>query len=144
MKRNCNTCVHKEGSCYPSTTIFDRDKTCKSYTPDYEGYIAELEKENDRLSRKCECLTNNNESLIDIVNDVERLEQQILDLERENAELRKKCQDRCDECWEEHINLTKAKEIIRDLLSVAIDCIDKEDKNYSYIVEAEQFSKEEL
>lgn len=41
-----------------------------------EKRITELEKENDRLSRKCECLTNNNESLIDIVNDVERLEKE--------------------------------------------------------------------
>lgn len=39
--------------------------------------------------------------------------------------------------------LEKAKEIIRDFLSVAIDYIDKEDKNYSLITEAEQFLKEE-
>ena len=38
--------------------------------------------------------------------------------------------------------LTKAKEIIRDFISVAIDYIDKEDKNYSIIVEAEQFISE--
>ena len=49
MKRDCSTCICKEGSCYPSTTIFDKDKTCKSYCPDYEGYIAELEKENAEL-----------------------------------------------------------------------------------------------
>ena len=49
MKRDCNTCICKEGSCYPSTTIFDKDKTCKSYYPDYEGYIADLEKENAEL-----------------------------------------------------------------------------------------------
>ena len=49
MKRDCSTCICKEGSCYPSTTIFDKDKTCKSYSPDYEGYIAELEKENAEL-----------------------------------------------------------------------------------------------
>lgn len=41
-------------------------------------------------------------------------------------------------------NLTKAKELIRDLLSVAIDYIDKEDKNYSFIVEAEQFINSEV
>lgn len=49
MEKDCSTCVYKEGSCYPSTTIFDKDKTCKSYIPDYEGYIAELEKENANL-----------------------------------------------------------------------------------------------
>jgi len=54
MKRDCNTCVYKEGSCYPSTTIFDKDKICKSYVPDYEGYIVKLEKENVELkSRDC-------------------------------------------------------------------------------------------
>ena len=36
----------------------------------------------------------------------------------------------------------KAKELLRDFLSVAIDYIDKEDKNYSFIVEAEQFLQE--
>ncbi len=40
--------------------------------------------------------------------------------------------------------LTKAKEIIRDFLSVAIDYIDKEDKNYSFISEAEQFLNNEV
>ena len=39
--------------------------------------------------------------------------------------------------------LTKAKEIIRDFLSVAIDYIDREDKNYSFITEAEQFLKDQ-
>ena len=53
MKRNCSTCICKEGSCYPSTTIFDKDKTCKSYDPDYEGYIADLEKENAELKSGC-------------------------------------------------------------------------------------------
>ena len=37
----------------------------------------------------------------------------------------------------------QAKEIIRDFLSVAIDYIDKEDKNYSIIVEAEAFINKE-
>ena len=49
MTKDCSTCIYKEGSCYPSTTIFDKDKTCKSYDPDYEGYITELEKENEKL-----------------------------------------------------------------------------------------------
>ena len=51
MKRDCNTCICKEGSCYPSTTIFDKNKTCKSYSPDYEGYIAELEAQIEKM--KC-------------------------------------------------------------------------------------------
>lgn len=58
MKKDCSTCVYKEGSCYPSTTIFDKDKTCKSYAPDYEGYIAELEQENAELNEKVNILDN--------------------------------------------------------------------------------------
>ena len=54
MKRDCSTCICKEGSCYPSTTIFDKDKTCKSYSPDYEGYIVDLEKENAELKKNYE------------------------------------------------------------------------------------------
>ena len=38
--------------------------------------VADLEKENDRLSRKCECLTKNNESLADVASDVEKLEEE--------------------------------------------------------------------
>lgn len=56
MKRDCSTCVYKEGSCYPSKTIFDKDKTCYSYNPDYEGYISDLEKENAELKLKLEAL----------------------------------------------------------------------------------------
>ena len=52
MNKDCSTCICKEGSCYPSTTIFDKDKTCKSYEPDYESYITELEKENAELKEK--------------------------------------------------------------------------------------------
>ena len=54
MVKDCSTCIYKEGSCYPSTTIFDKDKTCKSYNPDYEGYIAKLEEENAELKEKLE------------------------------------------------------------------------------------------
>ena len=49
MTKDCHTCIYKEGSCYPSLTIFDKDKTCESYRPDYEGYIADLEKENKKI-----------------------------------------------------------------------------------------------
>ena len=35
--------------------------------------------------------------------------------------------------------LNQAKQFIRDIIAVAIDYIDKEDKNYSYIIEAQQF-----
>ena len=52
MKRDCSTCICKEGSCYPSKTIFDKDKTCKSYDPDYEGYIADLENANAELKEQ--------------------------------------------------------------------------------------------
>ena len=78
------------------------------------------------------------------------------ELEKENAELKKEVLevrqhlDLTEGEWGKDLykqihyktQLTKAKELIRDFISVAIDYIDKEDKNYSYIVEAEQFLKE--
>lgn len=65
----------------------------------------------------------------------------ITELEQENAELRKKCQDRCDECWEEHIKLTKAKEIIKKYLAIGVG--GKITQNYLDVTkEAEQFLRE--
>ena len=59
----------------------------------------------------------------------ERLAKHILELQADKGRL-------IDE-------LSEAKEIIRDFISVAIDYIDKEDKNYSLIVEAEAFINKE-
>jgi hypothetical protein len=28
---DCSTCIYQDGACYPSTTIFDKNKKCKSY-----------------------------------------------------------------------------------------------------------------
>ena len=61
------------------------------------------------------------------------------DLEKENAELKKKCQDRCDECWEEHIKLTKAKELLTRFVMASVYFNGKE---IELIKEAEQFLKE--
>ena len=91
MKRDCSTCIYKEGSCYPSTTIFDKDKTCKSYSPDYEGYIAELEKENAELKTDYEVLSCS-------VGDFGELQDKLEEEQRKNNGLSD--------------NLTKAKEII--------------------------------
>ena len=79
---------------------------------------------------------------------VSKYEKQNKELQEENAELKKKYVKNitdCDIC-DTYCNsqLTKAKEIIRDFLSVAIDYIDKEDKNYSLIEEAEQFLNSEV
>ena len=76
----------------------------------------------------------------------------LAELEKENAELKERLKEHETignaQFWEnvwswksKAEQLTKAKEIIRDFISVAIDYIDKEDKNYSYIAEAEQFLK---
>lgn len=70
------------------------------------------------------------------------------ELKKENAELKEKyVQNICDcDICDTYCNsqLIKAKEIIRDFLSVAVDYIDKEDKNYSFIAEAEQFLNYEV
>lgn len=70
----------------------------------------------------------------------------VFELQKENAELKEKyvkeCEDVAFVVTNYNKQLTKAKEIIRDFISVAIDYIDKEDKNYSYIAEAEQFLNE--
>lgn len=79
-------------------------------------------------------------------------------LEKEKAELKKELVEKgqhldlTEREWGKDLSkqihyktqLTKAKEIIRDFLSVAIDYIDKEDKNYSLIAEAEQFLNSEV
>lgn len=31
QNEDCSTCIYQDGACYPSTTIFDKDKKCKSY-----------------------------------------------------------------------------------------------------------------
>ena len=151
MNKDCSTCICKEGSCYPSTTIFDKDKICKSYDPDYEGYIAELEKENAELkTKKIPQLERRIASIrgshrVDIKKLNARIEQ-VERLKKENAELKTVIALKDEEmgCIETDFNTFKsqAKEIIRDFISVSIDYIDKEDKNYSCIVEAEQFLKD--
>ncbi len=67
------------------------------------------------------------------------------ELKKWKDEWQEQVQKANDECYArtlQTMKLTKAKEIIRDFLSVAIDYIDKEDKNYSFITEAEQFLKD--
>lgn len=95
MKRDCSTCICKEGSCYPSTTIFDKDKTCKSYSPDYEGYIAELEKEKAELIKENKVLAQNLEDT-EILN--KTYEKRFNDLGKENAELKKNYEDSLVAC----------------------------------------------
>lgn len=111
MTKDCNTCIHKEGSCYPSTTIFDKDKTCKSYDPDYEGYIADLEKENAELKAKNKWYS-----------------EQV-------------CNKECAEVWG---NLTKAKEIIKNLLILKNDHFGNTKMEWRVEVteQAEQFLKD--
>ena len=101
--------------------------------------IAELEKENNRLSRKCECLTKNNESIIDILNDVERLE-------KENSELKEKLNFSTQYYRGEKAQkqLTKAKEILREY--IRINLLPPIERNFDDEVklfkQAEQFLNE--
>ncbi len=73
-------------------------------------------------------------------------DEQLAELEKENAELKEQLEieqnargDWFGKAVTKDRRLNEAKEIIRDFLSVAVDYIDKEDKNYPFIVEAEQF-----
>jgi uncharacterized protein (UPF0335 family) len=128
MNKDCSTCICKEGSCYPSVTIFDKDKTCKSYAPDYEGYIAELEQENIELkTKKIPQLERRIASIrgshrVDVKKLNARIEQ-VERLKKENAELKEKYVKNitdCDIC-DTYCNsqLTKAKEIIREFVEWA-------------------------
>ena len=83
-----------------------------------------------------------NDSKVRIDRIVENYEQ----LEKENTELKKKCQDRCDECCEEHIKLTKAKEILREY--IRINLLPPIERNFDDEVklfeQAEQFLNSEV
>jgi hypothetical protein len=101
MKKDCSTCLCREGSCYPSITIFDKDKTCRSYTPDYEGYIIELEKKNNEL--KTEKIPQLEKKIASIRGahsvDCKKLNARIEQVERlkkENAELKKEIKNNED------------------------------------------------
>lgn len=150
MKRDCSTCICKEGSCYPSTTIFDKDKTCKSYSPDYEGYIAELEKENADL--KCECRTCVYTDSPCVRSDYPSKDgvcSHYKNVFEENAELKginthTLSQLNLDN-GELITQLTKAKEIITDLLNVFVYDLADDEMDTGHIdtkLKAEQFLKE--
>lgn len=34
---DCTTCIHQDGACYPSGTIFDKNQKCKSYVTKREN-----------------------------------------------------------------------------------------------------------
>ena len=91
---------------------------------------------------------NWNELVTDWVKDLERevteLKEKLAGAERTRDNLKQLGFPTFQSCKEYADKLSYAKEIIRDFLSVAIDYIDKEDKNYSFIDEAEQFLKEEV
>lgn len=70
-------------------------------------------------------------------------ENAVVDLTKENRELKDNFKIAKDNEYEYQSLYIKAKEIIRDFLSVAIDYIDPIDKNYSLIAEAEQFLNSE-
>ena len=109
--------------------------SCKNCPENKGGLLCQKEYENKCLAQKIQFikeLQKENTELKGLNNGLleegRLLKEQIAELQGENAELKEK--------------LKKAKQFIRDFLSVAIDYIDKEDKNYSYIEEGWQFLKE--
>lgn len=143
MTKDCNTCLHKEGSCYPSATIFDKDKTCKSYAPDYEGYIADLEQKLEQTEKDLADYQFNYPT--------------IKELQEKNTELKKRNLDVQDavtmQMYTNIANkeiadkqLAHAKEIIRALLKHThgqnLNTQNDFDLYLGRIKEAEQFLKE--
>lgn len=109
--------------------------------------IAGLEKENNRLSRKCECLTKNNESLIDILNDVERLEKENSEMKEKNKSYEEIIDHSSTALMKEKLKnykqLTKAKELLNEFMRISK--VSDEDFEHDYtklIAKAEQFLKE--
>lgn len=150
MKKDCSTCLCRECSCYPSITIFDKDKTCRSYTPDYEGYITELEKKNNELKTvKIPQLENKIASIRGAHSvDCKKLNARIEQVERlknENAKLKEKVGTyqigMFDEIEKRDKRLTKAEEILREY--IRINLLPPTERNFDDEVklfkEAEQF-----
>lgn len=121
------------------------------YTTVYnQAYVDKLEKTIKELTAECDNLKGIKLAQETALNTEYNIREQ---LQKENAELKdwkdktvkartgdymiwSKTDDllnkKCDQ-------LNQAKQFIRDIIAVAIDYIDKEDKNYSYIIEAQQF-----
>jgi hypothetical protein len=75
----------------------------------------------------------------------------VADLEKENAELKKEWQEQVQKATDEGyartlqtIQLSKAKEHIRTLISCLIDCVQEGDKDYCHIADAKQFLNSEV
>lgn len=120
MKRDCSTCAYKEGSCYPSTTILDKDKTCKSYEPDYEEYIADLEKENANLKDVIEGYKK-------IVKWCDKCDK-LADLEKEIAELKEFYENEYFQIADRTAD-EKIKELEKHQVEVTIDDYSPYDEN---------------
>lgn len=100
--------------------------------------LSDLEAKNAKLQAKIDDWQSEYIELENLKNN------EIADLEKENAELKEKLNFSTQyyQGQKAKEQLTQAKEIIRDFLSVTIDYIDKEDKNYPLIEQAERFLKE--
>ena len=118
------------GACFPMYHTLSRFE--KMWFSAIQKDVAELEKENAELKA-------DNDARKFAMAMSEKVEKK---LREENAELKDNFKIAKDNEYEYSSLLTKAKEFIRDFLSVAIDYIDPIDKNYSLITEAEQFLKD--
>lgn len=101
---------------------------------------AELKETNNKLTRKCDCLTECNDGLQDLLADDIDVLEKLVQFEKENAELKDNFKIAKDNEYEYSSLLTKAKEIIKEMLCV----LPKENIEgvYEITEEAEQFLKE--
>ena len=117
-----------------------------------DGYLAGAEPREKRIAELEQKLEQTEKDLADYQFNYPTIKE----LQKENAELKSENQKWKDE-WQEQvqkatdegyartlqtIQLTKAKQFIRDFLAVAIDYIDPIDKNYSLIAEGQQLLSE--
>ena len=134
-----------------NTEIYD-DKfglECEEVPNPKEAYLAGAEPREKRIAELEHQLTHRN--CLDCSNHSSKLRMRTLELEKENAELKKDKKELCHSiseggkaCVYLNEQLTKAKELLKKLLSAYTTYADSfDDRDNEIVEEAEQFLKEE-